>query len=196
MPFITEELWRVTAQQGPPRDGLLVLASWPKHEGLDDPEAEAEIGWLIDLVAAVRSVRAEMNIQPAVLFPLVLAGVSAETQARAARWGEFIKRLARVSDITFAEAPPAGSVQLVIGGEITALPLQGVIDFAAERARLGKEMQKAEADIRRVDQKLGNSDFMARAPEDVVDGEREKREEAESRRRKIVEALERLQGAT
>jgi valyl-tRNA synthetase len=178
------------------RESLLVLTSWPAHDGLDDPEAEAEIGWLIDLVTAIRSVRAEMNIAPATLFPLVLAGASTDTQARATRWAEFIKRLARVADISSAATPPQGSVQLLIRGEIAALPLKGVIDFAAERARLGKEMQKVESDIKRIDQKLGNADFMARAPEDVVDGEREKREEAEDRRRKIVEALERLQGAT
>ncbi len=178
------------------RESLLVLTSWPSHDGLDDPAAEAEIGWLIDLVTAIRSVRAEMNIQPATLFPLVLAGASSETQSRAARWTEFIKRLARVSDISSAATPPQGAVQLLIRGEIAALPLASVIDFAAERSRLDTEMQKALADIKRVDQKLGNADFMARAPEEVVDGEREKREEAEGRRRKIVEALERLQGAT
>jgi valyl-tRNA synthetase len=175
---------------------LLVLTPWPKHEGFDDPAAEVEIGWLIDLVTAIRSVRAEMNIAPATLFPLVLAGASPETQARATRWAAFIRRLARIADISSAATPPPGSVQLLIRGELAALPLKGVIDFAAERARLGKEMQKVEADIKRVDQKLGNADFMARAPEEVVDGEREKREEAEGRRQKIVEALERLQGAT
>jgi valyl-tRNA synthetase len=178
------------------RESLLVLTSWPTHEGLDDSAAEAEIGWLIDLITAIRSVRAEMNIQPATLFPLVLASASGETQARANRWAEFIKRLARVSDISSAATPPPGSVQLLVRGEVAALPLKGVIDFAVERARLDKEMQKALADIKRVDQKLSNADFMARAPEEVVDGEREKREEAEGRHRKIVEALERLQGAT
>ncbi len=195
MPFITEELWRVTGEQGPGREALLVLSSWPAHQGLDDPAAEGEIGWLIDLVTAIRSVRAEMNIPPATLFPLVLAGASEQSEARAGRWAEFIKRLARVADITFADKPPAGSVQLLVRGEIAALPLKGVIDLDAERARLQKEMAKAEADIKRVDAKLANADFIARAPEEVVDGEREKREEAELRKAKILEALERLKGA-
>jgi valyl-tRNA synthetase len=87
------------------------------------------------------------------------------------------------------------SAQIVVGGETVALPLAGVIDLAAERARLNKEMAKADADIARVDQKLGNSDFLKRAPEDVVEGEREKREEAQERKAKITEALERLEGA-
>ncbi len=195
MPFITEELWRVTAEQGPKRDTLLVLAPWPRHEGLDDPKSEAEIGWVIDLVTAIRSVRSEMNIAPATQIPLVLAGASAETKARAGRWGEFLQRLARVADITFAAVAPAGSVQLLVRGEVAALPLKGVIDFAAERTRLEKEMAKVLADIARVDAKLGNPDFMRRAPQEVVDVERERREEAESRRVKILEALERLKGA-
>jgi valyl-tRNA synthetase len=87
-------------------------------------------------------------------------------------------------------------VQLLVRGETAALPLAGVIDFAAERARLEKEIAKVEADIKRVDAKLGNADFIARAPEEVVEGEREKRDDAELRRQKLVEALARLEGAT
>jgi valyl-tRNA synthetase len=189
MPFITEELWAVTGKH----DALLALDAWPSYTGLSDDKAEAEIGWVIDLVTAIRSVRAEMNITAAI--PLVLAGASAETKGRAERWSEFIKRLARVSDISAAAAPPQGSVQLVVRGETAALPLKGVIDVAAERARLGKEMQKADADIARVDAKLNNPNFMARAPEEVVEEEKEKREEAVARKAKIAEALERLKGA-
>jgi valyl-tRNA synthetase len=193
MPFVTEELWRVTAEQGVKRDHLLALGAWPQHDGLDDAAAEREIGWVIDLVTAIRSVRAEMNITAQI--PLVLAASLAETKARAERWAEFIKRLARVSDISFAAAAPPGSVQLVVRGEVAALPLKGVIDLAAERARLAKEMAKAEADIARVDAKLGNANFVARAPEEVVEEEKEKREEAVARKAKIAEALERLKGA-
>jgi len=196
MPFITEELWRVTAETGPNRDTALVLASWPALEGLDNTEAEAEIGWFIDLVTSIRSVRVEMNIPASTPIPVVLAGASAETKARAERWVEFAKRLARIADISFADAPPQGSVQLLIRGDVAALPLKGVIDFTAERARLQKEMQKAESDIQRVDNKLNNPKFVANADEEVVEGEREKREEAVGRRQKIVEALERLQSAT
>jgi valyl-tRNA synthetase len=195
MPFVTEELWAVTAQGGAPRQSLLALAPWPQPEGFEDAAAEAEIGWVVDLVSAIRSVRAEMNISPATPIPLTLAGVSADTKARAGRWGEFLKRLARLGDITFVDAVPQGSVQLLVRGETAALPLKGVVDLAAERTRLEKEMSKVEADIKRVDAKLGNADFLARAPEEVVEGEREKRDEAQARKQKIIEALERLKGA-
>jgi len=223
MPFITEELWAVTAK----RDGLLVLADWPRKpsalteeqiaamalagpgeplvapvmaaldaDDFSDPAAEAEIGWVVDLVTAIRSVRSEMNIPPATLIPLVLSGASAETQARAQRWNDTIKRLARLSDISFAERPPEGAVQLLVRGEVVALPLKGVIDLSAEKARLDKEIVKAEADIKRVDAKLSNEKFVANAPEEIVEEEKEKREAAVERKAKLQEALERLKLAS
>jgi valyl-tRNA synthetase len=192
MPFITEELWAVTP--GPAREGLLALSHWPQLDGLADDKAEAEIGWVIDLITAIRSLRAEMNLN--VQIPLVLSGASAETKARAERWAEFIKRLARVSDISSAANPPQGAVQLLVRGEVAALPLKGVIDLAAERARLDKEMAKADADIKRVDAKLSNENFVARAPEEVVEEEKEKRAEAVARKEKIAAALATLRDAT
>jgi valyl-tRNA synthetase len=195
MPFVTEELWAVTAQGGAPRPGLLTLSPWPQLDGLADTAAEQEIGWVVDLVSAVRSVRAEMNLSPATPIPLVLVGASAATRERAGRWTEVLQRLARLGDISFADRAPQGAVQLLVRGETAALPLKGVIDLAAERARLEKEMTKVEADISRVDAKLGNANFVARAPEEVVEEEKAKRDEAQARKQKIIEALERLKGA-
>jgi valyl-tRNA synthetase len=158
-----------------------------------DEAAEGEIGWLIDLVTAIRSVRAEMNIAPATLTALVLAGVSAETRDRVPRWSEVIKRMARLSEISFADRAPEGAVQLLVRGEVAALPLKGVIDLGAEKVRLDKEIAKADADIKRVDAKLSNEKFVANAPDDIVEEEKEKREAAVARRAKLSEALERLQ---
>jgi valyl-tRNA synthetase len=194
MPFVTEELWGVTAQGGPVRDTLLALTPWPQETGVEDAAAAVEIGWVIDLVAAIRSVKAEMSIM-ATEIPLVLAGVSATTASRATRWADVIMRLARLSSLDIAASPPPGSIQLVVQGEIAALQLQGVIDFPAERARLEKELARIAAEIARIDGKLANADFIKRAPEEVVEGERERRAEAQARRQKILEALERLQGA-
>ncbi|MGD9840052.1 MAG: valine--tRNA ligase [Afipia sp.] len=219
MPFLTEELWAVTAK----RDGLLALAEWPlkapaapiiepaisgdplampvvvvpapEVEQFSDPAAEAEIGWLVELISSIRSMRAEMNIPPATLFPLVLVGASADIKARAERWSDVMKRLARLGEISFADRAPDGSVQLLVRGEVAAIPLKGVIDLGAEKVRLDKELAKASADIQRVDAKLGNEKFVANAPEEVIEEQREKREEAESRKAKILEALERLKGA-
>jgi valyl-tRNA synthetase len=193
MPFITEELWEVTAtsKRGP----LLTLTRWSTLVGLDDESAEAEIGWVVDLVTAVRSLRSEMNIAPATLIPLALVNASADTQTRAQRWTDVVKRLARLSDISLAGAMPQGAVQLLVRGEVAALPLKGVVDLTAEKTRLEKEIAKADADIKRVDAKLGNANFVANAPEEVVEEQRERREEAEGRRAKFLEALERLKSA-
>ncbi|HVV42224.1 MAG TPA: valine--tRNA ligase [Nitrobacter sp.] len=221
MPFLTEELWAVTAT----RPQLLTLTPWPLKPGLTaeqkamiaaaagdplaapvlladrskpdfrDDAAEAEIGWVVDLVTAIRSVRAEMNIPPATLTPLVLAGASADTRARAARWSDVVKRMSRLSDISFADRAPEGAVQLLVRGEVAALPLKGVIDLAAERARLDKEIAKADADIERVDAKLANEKFVANAPEEIVEEEKEKREAAMARKAKLIEAQARLKAA-
>jgi valyl-tRNA synthetase len=160
-----------------------------------DTAAEAEIGWVVDLVTAIRSVRAEMNIPPATLTPLVLAGASDETRNRAPRWNDVIKRMARLADISFADRAPEGSVQLLVRGEVAALPLKGVVDFTAEKARLDKELARADADIKRVDAKLANEKFVANAPDEIVEEEKEKREAAVARKTKILEALERLKSA-
>jgi valyl-tRNA synthetase len=191
MPFITEELWAVTASIR--REALLALSEWPSLEGIGDAKAEAEIGWVIDLITAIRSVRAEMNVN--VPLPLVMVRVGDHVWDRAERWSEFIKRMAKISDVSRAPAHQQSAVQLVVRGEVVELPLAGVIDLAAERARLAKEMAKCDADIARVDAKLGNPNFVARAPEDVVEEEKEKRDEAQARKSKIAEALERLKGA-
>ena len=196
MPFITEELWTVTAEGGPARAGLLALAPWPGNDDLSDDAAEAEIGWVVDLVTAIRSLRAEMDIAPATLTPLVLAGASVETQGRARRWNDVVKRLARLDDISFADRAPEGAVQLLVRGEVAALPLKGVVDVVAEQARLEKEIAKAEADIKRVDAKLSNEKFVANAPEEIVEEEKEKREAAVARKAKFLEALDRLKSAT
>jgi valyl-tRNA synthetase len=192
MPFITEQLWSVTAEGGVAREGLLTLAPWPLLLGLEDDAAEAEIGWVIEVITAIRSVRTEMNIAPAMQIPMVLACVAAQTEARAQGWSEVIKRMAKIADISVADAPPAGAVQLLVRGDTVALPLKGVVDLAAETARLEKEKAKAEAEINRIDAKLANPDFIARAREEVVEADREKREEAVARQAKILEALERL----
>ena len=135
---------------------------------------------MIDLVTAIRSVRAEMNIAPATLTPLVLVGASRRDAGRAPSAGATSSSGWRgVATSRSPTRAPQGAVQLLVRGEVAALPLKGVIDLAAERARLDKEIAKADADIKRVDAKLGNANFVANAPEEVVEDENEKREEAE-----------------
>jgi valyl-tRNA synthetase len=195
MPFLTEELWEVKGQEGPKRETILALTPWSNLDHLIDPQAEAEIGWVVDLVNEIRSARSETNVPAGAQIPLVLVASSADVKARADRWGDIVKRLARLSDISFAEAAPKSSIQLLIRGEMAALPLEGVIDLDAERARLAKEIQKLDVEVGKIDAKLGNADFIKRAPEEVVEEQRERREEALTRKTKMEEALSRLKDA-
>jgi valyl-tRNA synthetase len=195
MPFLTEELWAIKGQEGPKRETILALTPWSNLDHLIDPQAEAEIGWVVDLVTEIRSARSETNVPAGAQIPLALVASSADVQARAGRWGDIVKRLARISDMSFVDAAPKSSIQLLIRGEVAALPLEGVIDLDAERARLAKEIQKLDVDVAKIDTKLGNADFIKRAPEEVVEEQRERREEALTRKAKMEEALGRLKDA-
>ena len=192
MPYLTEELWEIKGQEGPRRDSILALASWPSDVTFNDEEAEGEIGWLVDLVTAIRSARSETNVPPGAQIPLVLIQASVGTRTRVAAWGDMLKRLARLSDVSFADAAPGESIGLVVHGESAALPLAGVVDIPAEKARLKKEIDKNKGEIAKIDAKLGNADFMKRAPEEVVEEQRERRNEAASRVQKLEDALTRL----
>jgi valyl-tRNA synthetase len=192
-PFLTEELWDKTAEFGPRRDGLLMEAAWPEPQpGWVDKAAEAEIGWVIDLVSEVRSIRAEMNVPPSARTPLILVGAGPETRARLARHRDRLCQLARLDSVREADSPPAGAAQFALGDAVGALSIADFIDLAAEKARLSKAVAGLVSDIERVNKKLGNPDFMARAPEAVVAENRAKLAEAEADKAKFEAALARL----
>jgi len=195
MPFVTEELWRKRAPEGESRDSLLMLSAWPTHRGLQNAEADAEIGWVIRFVTEVRSVRAEMNVPAGAKVPLVISGAGAATKARVAAHDGTLKRLARIETIDFVDAPPAGSVQIVLDEATLALPLSGVIDIGAESDRLKREIDKVGSEIAQLTAKLANEKFVSRAPEHVVEEQRERKSEAEAVAAKLEQALKRLEAA-
>jgi valyl-tRNA synthetase len=168
MPFITEELWAHNAGEGQGRATLLCHAAWPQPD-FEDEEAAADLNWLIALVSDIRSVRAEMNVPPAAIAPLVVLGANATTKDRLVRHEQAIRRLARVGDIALADAAPAGSAQIVAGEATVCLPLGTLIDLKAEQARLAKEIAKVKDEIGRIDKKLGNPQFVAKAAPEVVE---------------------------
>jgi valyl-tRNA synthetase len=193
MPFVTEELWTIKGEAGPARDGVLALGPWPSADFPVDAAAEAEIGWVVDLISEIRSVRSEMGVPAAAQPPLTLVAPPAELAAVARRWVETIRRLARVGDLAFADVPPSGSLQIVVRGALAAIPVAGILDIAAESARLGKEIAKEQGEVAKVDAKLANADFVARAPEEVVAEHQERREAALARVAKMMAARERLE---
>ena len=173
-------------------DALLTLSPWPALYGLVDDAADAELGWVVDLISEIRSARSETNVPAGAQIPLVLVGPSADARARVERWDETIRRLARLSGIAVADAAPRNAVQLIVRGETAALPLEGIVDLEAEAARLRRERQKVEAEGAKIDAKLTNTDFLRRAPEEVVEEQRERKEELEARLSKLDEAVARL----
>jgi valyl-tRNA synthetase len=195
MPFITEELWAKTGEDGPKRETLLALAPWPRLLGLSDAEADAEINWVVALVSEVRSVRAEMNVPAGAKIPLALVNASTHTRARAERHDETLKRLARLETITFEASAPKGAAQIVVGDTVAALPLAGVIDMDAEAKRLAKEIDKTVSEIKKVTDRLANPQFMAKAPEEVIDELRERQSDFEARQDKLKAALARVGAA-
>ena len=193
MPFITEELWAELGKEGPARESLLIGAEWPVlPDGFIDASAEAEIGWLVDLVGEIRGLRAEMNVPPAAKPPLAFVAPDAVTAERIARHRDLILTLGRVSEVGSADAAPTGAVTFVSGGSTVALSLAGIIDLTAERTRLEKEIAAFDSDIGHVNKKLGNPNFVSRAAPEVVDEQRAKLAEAEAGKVKLQAALARL----
>ncbi len=193
MPYITEELW---ANFGEEADKLLMSRAWPElPASIIDADATAEMDWVIRLISEVRSIRSEMNVPLGAQIPLMLTGAADASADRAKRYREIILRLARLSSIEVGDAAPAGAVQSVLDEATLVLPIADVIDIAQERARLTKEVAKADGEIAKIDKKLSNQGFLAKAPEAVVEENRERRAEEEERRDRLAAALSRLEQA-
>ncbi len=189
MPFLTEELW--TRDQAAGERSVLALSEWPILD-FEDETAAGEINWLIEVITAIRSVRSEMNVPAGAMVTLSVAGAAFRTAARLQAHDVAIRRLARVEAIHLAHAPLKGAVQIVVGEATLSMPLAGIVDLDAERTRLEKELDRIAKDVAKVDAKLNNPQFMAKAPEDVVEEQRERRQEAEGLRARIEGALARL----
>lgn len=194
MPFITEELWSQTVGDTK-RDGFLMAAEWPDMgDDYINTQAETDITWLIDLITEVRSVRTEMNIPPSKKAKMVLVGASEETISRMGTYKEALERMARMESWETADAAPKGAIQAVVGETTIAMPLEGLIDLDAERARLTKDTEKVEIEIKKIDGKLANKNFTDRAPAHVVEEQHTRRTAFMLELEKLQEALDNLPG--
>lgn len=192
MPFVTEELWAETGKQGPARENLLVLSEWPDLEGLQNDDADKELGWLLDVVSGIRSVRSEMNVPASVRIPLHVTGAGEVTKQRVATHTSAILKMARLEEILFVEEVPEKAAQVILGEANFALPLGDVIDISAEKERLSKDIAKLEAEVSQVNKKLGNEQFLSRAPKEVIDEQTKRRDDAKEKRDHLAAALARL----
>ncbi|QGA55925.1 valine--tRNA ligase [Brucella sp. 2280] len=195
MPFMTEELWSLTAGEGRKRDTVLALAEWPELS-FEDEDAAADINWLVDLVTGIRSVRAEMNVPAGAIAPVVVLDANKVTVDRFARHDAAIKRLARVERISFEQQAPKGAAQMLLGEATICIPLGNLIDLKAEAARLAKEAGKIAAEMDRIEKKLANEKFVANAREEVVEAERERLVELKEAAQRVATAETRIRDAS
>ena len=185
MPFITEELWSKIADG---RETHLITASWPElSDNLINEAASKDIEWLQTLITNLRSVRADMKIPPAKKAPLLM--LSDSLDPRLTTYAAVLSPMGRVESVDTASEAPQGALQTVVEGVTYAIPLDGLIDLDAERKRLGKEIEKAQAEIDKIDKKLGNEAFVAKAPEKVVALQKERRSGYAAEIAKLEEAL-------
>ncbi len=189
MPFITEEIWDKTGHRA--RHGALIGQPWPAA-GAIDPAADAEMNWLVTLISDIRSARSELNVPAGARLKLLVVGADGTTQRRLSTHCGAIERLARIEGTESAATAPKAALQIVVGEATYALPVGDVIDLKAEGARLQKEIRKLGDEVGKIDAKLGNANFMARAPEEVVEEQRERRAQAVATRARLSVALERL----
>ena len=197
MPFVTEELWE---KLGPADGGLLVTGQWPDADlEMIDASAADTLNWVVDLVSAIRTVRAELNVPPSAELTAHLHGVDAVVAARVRENDALIRRVARLAvldirDDAVQEIETRDAAQAIVGAVTVVLPLGAVIDIAQERTRLEKDISRFDAEIAKIAKKLSNAQFVAKAPEAVVAEQHTRQADAEDQRAKVVAALARLSG--
>ncbi|MCH2250104.1 MAG: valine--tRNA ligase [Cognatishimia sp.] len=189
MPFITEELWGQTAK----RDGMLVHEDWPTYgTDLVNADADREMNWVIQTIEATRSTRAQMNVPAGAKIPMVVTEITDTNNAAFTANEALIFKLARVESLTKVDAFPKGTATIAVDGATFGLPLEGVIDVAAEKARLEKSLGKLAKELGGLRGRLNNPKFVASAPEEVVTEAKTNLQAREEEESKLKDALARL----
>ncbi|WP_299350731.1 valine--tRNA ligase [uncultured Shimia sp.] len=189
MPFVTEELWGVTAS----RDGMLVHRDWPTYgSDLVNPEADREMNWVISVIENVRSTRQQMHVPAGLKVPMLVTELDAAGKAAWARNEALILKLARIDSLTDVAEFPKGCATVAVEGGTFGLPLADIIDVGEEKARLEKTLGKLAKELGGLRGRLNNAKFVASAPEDVVEEARGNLAAREEEEAKLKAALERL----
>ncbi|WP_347310681.1 valine--tRNA ligase [Defluviimonas sp. SAOS-178_SWC] len=188
MPFITEELWALTGK----RAKMLVHADWPTYGAeLIDEAADREMNWVISLIEEIRSARAQMHVPAGLKLPIVMTAMDERGRKAWAENEPMITRLGRLDGMTEGTAPK-GAITVAVEGGSFAIPLEGVIDIAEEKARLSKALEKLEKDLNGLKGRLANPKFVESAPEEIVEETREKLDLGAEEAAKLKTALKRL----
>ncbi|WP_425464267.1 valine--tRNA ligase [Paenibacillus zeisoli] len=193
MPFISEEIW----QHLPHNGDTITLSEWPKYDtALEAPDAVEEMNLLIDVIRAVRNVRAEVNVPMSKKVELIVKPSSDKVHNIISRNENYVRRFCNTSDFSVsvdAEAPDKAMSAIVTGAELY-FPLAGLIDIGQEIARLQKEFDNLTKEVERVEKKLGNEGFVAKAPAKVIEEEKAKMQDYSEKRAKVLARIEELKG--
>ncbi|CAH1225339.1 Valine--tRNA ligase [Paenibacillus auburnensis] len=193
MPFITEEIWQHLPHEGE----TITLAQWPVYDAaLENPEAVAEMNLLMDVIRAVRNIRAEVNVPMSKKVELIIKAGSEETLSIITRNDNYIGRFCNTSSFEAGLNPqtPDKVMSAVVTGAELLLPLSGLIDIEQEIIRLEKEVQTLNSEVERVEKKLGNQGFVAKAPAKVIEEERAKQADYSAKREKVLARIAELRG--
>lgn len=198
MPFVTEEIWQNLRTDLD--EACLMRSSWHGEfvDFTNDVSVDAaDINWVIQVISEVRSIKAEMNIAPKQQLDLRIYEASVDTHRRAKTYTGLLMKLARLESLEAIQSPlpeadSKGAAQFIIGEATAVLPLAGAIDLTAEKDRLGKELGKLDQEISGIQKKLSNENFVSRAPEDVVEENRNRLNVAMQTKEKLTQALGRL----
>ena len=189
MPFVTEELWQKIQK----RETALIISSWVAiSEEYVDMQADTDIEWLIRVITEIRSVRSEMNVPASVQMTLLVSGASENTHRRLDIYEMTLKHLARLENIEEREPIPKAVIQIVLDEAMFYLVLEDVVNFEAEIIRLNKDLHQLDSQITKISDKLNNESFMCKAPVRIIEENRKRLSGEQSKREKLVCALERL----
>ncbi len=188
IPYVTEELWHELGGKD-----LLIGSRWPSFEGLDFPESQEEINWVITVISEIRSLRAEMNISPATKLTVIVNRPNLLTSDRIARHQQLLLGLGRLESISVdTQAKAAGCLQLVVDQESMLIPLKGVIDLEAEQLRLEKELLKVQQEMDVITKRLGDQAFVSKAPDHIITENRTRYAAREETKTQLQQAIDRI----
>jgi len=194
MPFITEEIWHSIAPKLGIAGNSISTQAYPEHSdfGRTDANAVANIEWLKALVASIRSIRSEMGISPGKSIPLLWQSANAEDKLRLANFEASLKFLAKIESVSELSGEAPASATSLTGDLQVFIPLAGLIDLDAEKARLAKELKRIEIEIGKCQGKLASETFVANAPEAVVAQERQRLVDWQAQQDALGEQLRKL----
>ncbi len=192
MPFITEELWHSMASETSGRNYDLIVAKWPEPRAEIDADAKAEVDWLIRLISATRTAKVELNIAPGTKMTAHVRDGDDALQQRIERQASALDRVGRLESFSFDPAPEGATAQIVIDGATYVLPLAGAIDIDAEKARLGKALEGVSKEVKSLEGRLGNANFVEKAKPEAVEKARADLADKSAEAERLQAALARL----